>query len=168
MNNWRYVILAVFVAMGIFLFSIWLPNLHFVQNVLFSQYFTASQKIAILLSSLGAYQTNFTVFGRIATLLIAVLFGINVSLVAFYFRQRFVLQKSAGMSLGGIVSGILGVGCASCGSVILSSILGVTTTTAFVTWLPLRGKEFSLIGIAMLTVSVIVTARKIKEPLVCK
>lgn len=164
----KYSLLALGIAGSVLLLSIWLPNLRIITWTLGSDSLSLEQKSNILIAFLGGFQTNFTVFSRATTILIAVLFGVNISVLIFYLKKRFSLEKSVGTSIGGIVSGLLGVGCASCGSVILSSIFGLGATAGFLGLLPLRGQEFALLGIVVLTVSTGITARKIQDPLFCK
>ena len=59
------------------------------------------------------------------------------------------------------------VRCASCGSVILSTFLGVGATAAFTGFLPFGGQEFSILAIIILAASLYVTGKKIADPLVC-
>lgn len=70
-----------------------------------------------------------------------------MSLLIYYFQKRFRLEKTAGMSTVGMLSGLLGVGCASCGSVIISSLIGFGATASVIGVLPLRGQEFGLLGV---------------------
>lgn len=168
MADWRYSILTLVAALALFLFSIWLPNLSFVREITFSSFFTITQKISILLSSLGAFQTNLRPFGRVALVIASLLFGLNVSLFSFYLKQRVKLEKEAGVGLGGIILGILGVGCASCGSFILTLIFGASASIAFLGLLPLKGQEFAILGILLLGLSIVLITKKIQEPLVCK
>jgi hypothetical protein len=95
------------------------------------------------------------------TLVMAVLFGINLAMVAYYFKYRFALQRSVGTSMAGIILGLLGVGCAACGSVVLSTILGSGAALGVIGFLPLRGLEFSLIGILLLAFSIYSTSKKV-------
>lgn len=168
MANKSYLMLILIVALATFLFSIWLPNLSFVKEIITSQYFGVSEKISILFNSLRAFQTNFRPFGRVAMVIISLLFGLNISLLAFYLKRRIALQKVAGMSMGGMLAGLIGIGCASCGSVIIASIFGISAATAFIGLLPFGGQEFSVIGIIVLSLSNIYISKKIQEPLVCK
>ncbi len=168
MRNWRYIVLTFFVVLLLFLFAIWLPNFSFVKEIITSQYFSVPEKASILLSSLKAFQTNFTLFGRVMLVAVSLLFGLNMSLFSFYLKRRIRLQKEAGLSVGGIVAGMLGVGCASCGSFIISSLFGVSASVVFLGFLPLKGQEFGILSIIILSFSIISTARKIQEPVVCK
>lgn len=168
MKNWRYVVLALFISFLLFLFAVWLPNFSFVKEIITSQYFNAPEKVSILLNSLKAFQTNFQPFGRIMIIAVSLLFGVNMSLFSFYLKRRVRLQKEAGLSAGGIMAGMLGVGCASCGSFIISSLLGTSASVAFLGFLPLKGQEFAIISIVILGLSIISIAKKVQEPLICK
>jgi len=168
MKNWRYVVLALFISFLLFLFAIWLPNFSFVKEIITSQYFSVPEKASIILSSLKAFQTNFTSFGRVMLITVSLLFGLNMSLFSFYLKRRVRLQKEAGLSAGGIIAGMLGVGCASCGSFIISSLFGASASVAFLGFLPLKGQEFAIISIIILGLSIISTSKKIQEPLICK
>ena len=67
----------------------------------------------------------------------------------------------------GIAFSLLGVGCASCGSVILTSLIGFASATVVLGLLPLRGIEFGIIGIIILVLAMRLTIKKINQPLVC-
>jgi len=162
----RYVLLALVVALLLLLFSIWLPNLPLVWDTIVSM-LTTPMKFTYLYDSLGAFNTNFSLSSQITTSLIALLFGIHVSLVTFYFINRISTQRSAGIGTLGILSGIVGIGCAACGSVVLSTLIGVGAATGFLGALPFHGLEFTSLGIALLIVAISVVSKKITDPMVC-
>jgi hypothetical protein len=67
----------------------------------------------------------------------------------------------------GAISSVLGIGCASCGSVILTSILlsfGALSSSYVVSIL---GLSFSILGVILLLVSNVVLLRKIRAGNVC-
>lgn len=66
-----------------------------------------------------------------------------------------------------MVSGFVGIGCASCGSVILASVLSLVGAGGVVFLLPLHGVEFNLLAIALLSYSAWRLAKKLRDPLVC-
>jgi len=86
----------------------------------------------------------------------------------FYLKTRITLEKSSGLGLLGIISGLLGVGCASCGSVVLSTLIGVSLTTGIVDFLPLNGLEFGILGMIIVILSIYLLSKKILNPLICK
>jgi len=68
--------------------------------------------------------------------------------------------------LGAIV-GLVGVGCASCGSVILSSVFGFTVAAGILTFLPFKGLEFSFVSLIFLGMSIVWLGRKISRGIAC-
>ena len=167
-KNPFYILLSIIVFFLTLIFSIWLPNFNFIKHTAASSYLTVNQKLGILGASLGAMETNFTTTSRILTIAVSALFSVDFSLTAYYFQKKVSIEKSAGISLVGLLLGLTGVGCISCGSVILMSVLGLTTATAFISILPLRGAEFSLISIAILSYSIYLLNKKIVNPDFCK
>lgn len=163
-----YLILALVVALIIFLISIWLPSRDLIKLVLTSEQFDFSLRIKMLVSSLSLIKTNFTFTSRILVITLSLLGGLNLSMLVFYFKKRVVLQSAAGVSLLGILSGFLGISCAACGSVILFSILGVTATAGFIGVLPFNGMEFGLLGALLPLLSIYLIAKKIQDPLLCQ
>ncbi len=161
-----YFLLAAGVSGAVLLFAIWLPNLGLIGNAI-SGNMSVPDKLMYLWGSLGGLQTNFTVLSRWLTIATAVLVGINVSVVTYYLRQRVAVQRSAGIGAGGLFVGVLGIGCAACGSVLLSSIIGVGATASVVGVLPLGGEEFSILAVVVLALSLFITARKAANPFVC-
>jgi hypothetical protein len=159
--------LFLVLAGAMLLFSIWLPNLGFIKQVIMSGEFTGGEKWNLLIASLGALQTNFTLFSRMVTIVIAFLFGANMTLFVFYVKQQAKLQGALGIGFAGTIAGLLGAGCASCSSVILASIFGTGAAAGFVGILPLRGQEFGLLGIALLFYSIYTIIKKIRKPGVC-
>jgi len=166
-RSW-YIIIAIITAFLLLLLAIWLPNLSFLKHVAVSDSYSFGNKAAIFWSYFGFLGTNFTPLTRTFTIVISLLSGINVAMLVFYLKNRIKLERSAGVGILGVITGLLGVGCASCGSVLLSSFIGLSASAAFTGFLPLRGAEFSIIGMLILLVSIYLIAKKIQNPLTCK
>jgi hypothetical protein len=163
----RYLAGAVFISIFIFYVSLWLSNFSLFFAILGFDSLSVWQKLLFVFSSWEILVTNYTLFNRLVILILAILSGINFALLVYYFRKRFRLELASGASIVSVVVGFLGVGCASCGSVILSSVFGYAATAGFLGILPFRGTEFSFLGIAGLLISIYLIAKKIKAPLVC-
>jgi len=147
-SSYRLFFVAVTVLI-VFLLA-WLPNLQLLRYIMLSPSIGVFGKARFLLGSLDAYRTNFTPFSGLTAFASAVLLGLNASLIMYYFSwQRKLLAADSGLSIIGTVAGVLGIGCASCGSVILS-LVGFSGALAF---LPLGGQELNLLGIILLLVS---------------
>lgn len=163
----KYLAVAIAVTLTVIAFAAWLPNLHLITKVMTSSTMTLWQKTNLMTGLLGSLRTNFTFWSRTVTVISAGLTGIQVSLLAYYLKQTAKLQQSMGMSALGVATSMLGVGCASCGSVVLTSLIGFGSTTALIGILPLRGQEFGILGIGILILAIYLTIKKINAPLVC-
>lgn len=156
------------VTAAVLLFTIILMNYSLLKFVSTSGLFDAQAKVRILTTSLGSFHTRISVPEQIVTVVTALLAGINVSVLAHYFKRRIPLQKAMGVSTVGILGSFFGIGCASCGSVLLISLLGLSAAGGFIRLLPLHGMEFDIVSILILLSSLFFVARKIESPLVCK
>lgn len=145
-----------------------LMNYSLLKFISASGVFDTEAKIRIFMASLGSFRTRISTPEQILTLATAFLVGVNVSVLVHYLKRRIPLQKAMGMSTLGILGSFLGIGCASCGSVLLISLLGLTTAGGFVRLLPLRGMEFGIANILILLSSLLVVARKLESPIICK
>ncbi len=166
-RQWRYALLALIVAAGLLLVTIWLPNLSFMWYLFTDSSFSWATRFGILGGSLTTLKLNSTPLSRTILFTLVVLAGMNVSMLAYYLKRRITMGRELGMSLFGTILGLIGVGCASCGSVVLSSIFGLSATAGFLTLLPLRGLEFGLISIMLLAISIALVSKKIINPLIC-
>ena len=150
---------------------------------------TAKLKVAITL--LGGIGTNFSFLSAGYTIAIAALFGINFAMIV-YFLKRTRLRQGFGRTppeplatergqarvglgrqnlaagVGGIASGALGIGCAACGSFILTTALSSFGAASALAILPLRGGEFGILSVVLLALSLVLISKKIAAPLICK
>lgn len=166
-TNPKYLVLSISVALIVIAFAAWLPNLHLITRVMTSGEMSLWQKTNLLTGLLGSLQTNFAPLSRAVTVISAGLAGVQVSLLVYYLRQTARAAQSMGMSAVGVTASMLGVGCASCGSVVLTSLIGFGSTTAVLGFFPFRGQEFGLLGIVILLFAIHITIKKINDPLVC-
>ena len=164
----KYAALATIVALSLVVFAAWLPNLRLINASLLSSSLTIGQKITLLASLLGSLETNFTTSSRSLLIASAVLMGIQVALATYYIRQTARLQQDMGVSFIAMSLSLLGLGCASCGSVLLATLFGFGAMTNIVRLLPFKGQEFSILGLAILVFATWHTVRKINQPIVCE
>ncbi|MEK7603569.1 MAG: hypothetical protein AAB461_00410 [Patescibacteria group bacterium] len=168
--NANYIILAGALAVGAFVFAVWLPNFGLIGDVFSSSSVPLAAKIKIAVSLLGGISTNFSFLSAGYTIAIAALFGVNMAMVIFFLKQS--RMRLAGQDVatgfGGIASGILGIGCASCGSFILSAALSSFGAAGALAILPLKGGEFGILSIILLLFSLTAISKRIAAPLVCK
>lgn len=167
----RYLLLslAIFVV-GLSLVLL-LPNQALIQQIFSSDTAGLGLKLAFVWSLYGSIVTNFTLVTASYSIVLVLLISIDIALFVFYIRraQKVTkgLKQERAKSLAGIVSGVLGIGCAACGSVILTGIAASLGATGLLLALPLHGGEFALVGIVLLSWSIWYLVKKINDPLVC-
>lgn len=164
-----YVVLTIVVGIVAFAFAVWLPNINLIVSLVTSGDVPLATKIELPFSLLGSITTNFTLFSASYTILISILFGVYISMMTYFLKRRIKEVGQSGVATGflGALSGLLGVGCAACGSFLLTS-LTFFGTGSVLALLPLGGSEFGIIGVLLLVVAIYLTAKKIVDPLVCK
>lgn len=168
-RNPHYVLLALTTSVSVFVFAVWLPNLSLIVRIMAHPSIPLVQKLDLPISLLGSIATNFTLLSATYTIAIAVLFGMNVAMIAYFLRRRVDDARQAGFGTGflGVASGVLGMGCAACGSFLLTSVLSLFGASWLLSYLPLAGGEFGILGVILLAVSLYLTAKKIQNPAVC-
>ena len=155
---------ALFGAVFVVLLTLILPNTKLLGFTLGEPGFSFGLKLRTTAEILWNGRVIFMTHGGAVALLIAVAFGMNAALVFHYMRERVRIDRAAGASAAGIVIGLLGVGCAACGSVVLTSLLGL----GFVAALPFNGLEFAWLGLLVIFASTFMIAKKIVEPEACR
>jgi hypothetical protein len=168
-KEWPYTLIATIVALCVFVVATWLPNLGLLWQIAISSSVPLLYKATVLARFAGSIATNFTVLSGLYTIATAVLFGTNAAMVIYYLKERRRASTRTGVlaGLGGLASGFVGVGCAACGTLVLSPILSFVGAAGLVALLPFEGQEFGLLGVALLGFSIALVAKKIAEPLVC-
>jgi hypothetical protein len=169
----RYVLLALATGLVALILATWLPNLGLVWHIATSESVPFPDKVKILLALIGSITTNFTILSALSAIAIAVLFGMNVATLAYYIQSRRPLVTRAGQgmtatSLVGLASGLFGIGCAACGTLVLSPALTFIGASTLITVLPFGGEEFGVLGIAMLGLSLVLSARMIGQSITCR
>lgn len=165
-----YALLAFVTSLMMFTFAVWLPNIRLIISIFSSSDISFLEKFNLPISLLGSIATNFTLLSASYTITIAILFGVNLAMVIYYLRRKIDVIKQGGITMGflGITSGILGVGCAACGSFLLASTLSLLGASSVLAFLPLTGGEFGVLGVILLIISLYATAKQIQNPAVCK
>lgn len=172
-SKFRYLLIAVIVSLLVFSLAVWLPNFSLLSQVLHPDSAgTISEKANFVFSLYGSIGTNFTAISASYTIAIAILFGINIALLAYYIRRARGGVRNVGSSgaagVGGLVSGIFGIGCAACGTFVLTSLLTLLGVSGLLVFLPFGGEEFGFIGVALLVYSIYILTNRIKDPMVCE
>src|SRR3989338_9925447 len=154
-----YILLALITSSAVFAFAVWLPNISLIVKVMGHPGISLTQKLDLPISLLGSIVTNFTLLSALYTITIAILFGVYVAMLAYFLKRRIKEVGQGGVATGflGITSGVLGVGCAACGSFLLTS-LTLVGASGVLPFLPLGGSEFWIIGVILLTLAIYMTA----------
>jgi hypothetical protein len=163
----KYLVTSLVIFFILSFAAILYPNLKLVREI----WASAGSQDAFLLAKglLFSASTSFGVLSLIFIFLISFLFAVNLSLLIYYIslQTKRASKTELGKSTFGLVLGIIGVGCASCGSLLLLSFLSLVGAGGILSILPLHGQEFGLIGIAILLYSNYSVIKKINAPLVC-
>lgn len=163
-----YLLLAFIVSFLIFSFAVWLRNFPLLGTILTSPAFSIPNKVILFVKFLGGIATNVTPFSASLIIAMSVLFGLNAALFAYYLvQQRQLPRKGGAGAIGALISGMFGVGCASCGSFVLGSILASFGASGLIVLLPLRGEELSILSIILLALSIYWMSKSIQSTKIC-
>lgn len=164
-----YAALAGVLAALVFLLAVWFPNLALIAQVYSGSDAPLADTLGIALSLLGGIATNFGLLSAGYTIAIAVLSGLTSAMIVFTVKQARIVAagQSIAIGSGAIASGVTGVGCASCGSLILGLALPSLGTAGALAALPLQGEEFGILSVALLFVSLLLISKNIAELIVC-
>jgi len=148
-----------------------LPNFSLLATVFGSASVSLSAKLWFFVTLHGTLFTSFTWFTGTYTVMIALLLGVNVSLLWFYIARSRRLRRSdrtlTFTGIGGFVSGVFGIGCAACGTIILTGVLKLLGIAWILTYLPLHGAEFGVLGVLLLSLTVYTLAKRISDLVTC-
>ncbi len=167
----EYLLLFIATTTTVLVGAVAVRNWSLLTQVIESSTLTLVQKLFFLTTFIGSLDELFGTFGSVLLILISLLFAINFAFLIYYIRRVKKILKGSkriqAVGIGGLVSGLLGIGCAACGSIVLTAILSSIGASGLLLILPLHGSEFGILGILLLGFSIFMLARKIKEPLVC-
>jgi len=165
-----YLLLTFITSLTVFVFAVWFPNISLIVKTMGHPGVPFSQKLDLPISLLGSITTNFTLLSASYTIAIAVLFGINLAMIIYFLRQRIGRARQKGVATGffGLASGVVGMGCAACGSLLVFSIFSLVGVSWILLYLPLNGGEFGILGVILLVISLFLVAKRISSPLTCK
>ena len=158
----KNILITFFVFVFFFLGSTLFSNYKLVVQIIKESGITFSEKTGVIWSLVGSIQTNFTTLSAITTTVTALLLGVIVSIIIDQVSKQKGLLRSGGAKTStiGMVSGVLGIGCASCGSLLIST-LGLGGILSF---LPFGGQEFGVLGVILMTYSLALLLKRIESP----
>lgn len=120
-------------------------------------------KIRLLTALLEGMWTTMTRFGLLLLVGAALLTGANLTLTIQKIHRLRSMGRLHFAVGGGSILGVIGGGCAACGLPIVS-LLGLSGS---IIYLPLQGKELSIIGVILLSMSLYFMIKGIKPERSC-
>jgi hypothetical protein len=143
-------------------FSALLPVRSFVGLVIRLPHISFLAKVkTVIITPFESLPLNFSGAALVLLIITAILVGINTTLLVYLIRERVGAYKNSGLTILGMVSAVLGIGCSACGSVVLTTLLSLSATSAIIGFLPLHGLEFSLVSVGLLVLSLGLVMKKI-------
>lgn len=144
-------VVAGFVGFNLFVVT---QNLNLFTNVVVSGSLPLEARLSVLVGLYPFVGTAFTTPQGVLLVGVAVLFGVNLSMLTYQFRENGVSLQEGSGSAAGMALGVLGAGCAACGTAVLAGVLSLFGAAGALTLLPLDGLEFALVALVLLVLSV--------------
>lgn len=127
-----------------------------------------SKRMLLFVMTFFDIKNTFTSGALIVAVLGSLLGGINISLAYTYMRLRGEVIIHSGLYSGiGLLFAFLGVGCAACGTALLSVLLAFFGLSTMLQLLPYQGQEVGYIGLLFLCFATYTLAQKVSAPNVC-
>ncbi len=159
------IIIATLVCMLLLLL---LQNGKAANEILNLEILSFGKRISLATRTLFDIQNTFTAGALILAVLGSFLGGINLSLAYTYMRLRGEVLLHSGLYSGiGLLFAFFGIGCAACGTALLSIILSFFGFSAMLDVLPYQGQEIGYIGLLLLCIATYTLAHKVAVPNVC-
>jgi len=163
-SRWLYLLLSAVIMLSLLLAVTWFPNKAL---LMFSISNDTISFWNLMRATPQFFMANTTIASAMLTGIIIIFTGINTSLLVYYLKRRVARDRSVGLGMFGMLFGILGIGCAACGSIILSSLIGIAAAAQVIGVFPFGGIELSMLGIALLGYSIYQITKKITHTATC-
>lgn len=148
-----YALVAVLAgATGLTLFVI-TQNIPLVRDLVIFGPLPIGDRLTILANLFPFIGTGFDLVTSLLLVAIGTLTGINIAMLLYHLREHRVSLGGSSGSVGGVIFGTLGAGCAACGSAVVAGVLGLFGAGWLLAVLPLEGLEFALLGLVILVLS---------------
>jgi len=162
-GNFKYLVTGFVLAILFYSFNVTIPNIALLKyNYSNFGFFSFTKLFFNLFIGFGM---TILLSSYISLIIISILFGVLVSLLIFKVSSA---KESKGHWFSGIIGSALGIiapGCAACGIGLLS-VLGLSS--AFLTYLPLKGLEISILAILLLSLTILKTSKDLTMCEICK
>lgn len=161
-KNAHYAFLAVVTATVVFFSITIFSQVRLLMSIIPDGGIALYEKLAIILAIAYGAITEFT-SNSLLTVIISVLFGISVAGIIYYFRlyKATAVSVVSAYSTGGAISGIIALGCASCGSLIVGFLASFFSASSLLIFIPYQSFVFGALSIAMLGFSLYILNKKL-------
>lgn len=137
-------------------------------QVLSFDFLPVTKRLSLFFGTFFDFKSTFTSGSLMLAILGSFLGGINLSLAYTYMKIRGRLILRSGLYSGiGLIFAFFGVGCAACGTALVSLIIGFFGFSAMLHVLPYQGEEIGYIGLIFLCIATYSLSRKVMAPNVC-
>lgn len=143
-------VVATWVSLTAFVLA---QNVALVRDLVIGGSLPLADRLVLVREQYPFLGTNYDTVTGIAVLIVAILIGVNLTLVAYHLREHELGASGGGGSVFGVVLGVLGAGCATCGSALLLGLLSLVGASGLLLALPLGGLELSLLAIGAVLLS---------------
>jgi len=143
-------VLAAWLSLTLFTLS---QNLTLASDLIVGGSLPLADRLVLVVEQYPFVGTNYSVADGAALLAVVALIGANLALVAYHVREHDLSAAGSGGSVVGVALGVLGAGCAACGSALLLGVLSLFGASGLVLLLPLGGLELSILSVVALLVS---------------
>lgn len=162
--SFRYLLLAIILAIAFYSLNIIISNFGSLSSFYLSKGFFATLKFFFIMA-LGFYNVV-PISSYIVFIIVSILFGFLISLIFYKVNANISLSKSTRFfGVFGVFLGALFPGCAACGIGLLA-VLGIGT--AFLTFLPFKGLELSVLAVIILGFSIVKMTNDINDCKACE
>lgn len=140
-------------------------NFSLIKAVFSSDNFGLTQKVFSVPAILYSEIFDFGAIKVISSLSLAMIFGINISFIIYYFKiyKASLVSVASAISAGAFFSGIIGLGCVSCGSLAIALLSSFFSISGLLVLLPFNGLEFTILSFVLILISTAIISKKISE-----
>ncbi len=165
--SWRLAASSFTIALLLFLILTWIPTFGLAMQIAATaSTFTGAFTSVASLLLLALFDADAPTQAYI--IVVSLLTGINIALFMQYrLLRRSALPISSAAGAIGFITSILGFGCASCGTLVVSVFLANIGATTVAAVPAIGGYAMQALGITLLAVSTFLLYKKMREPLVC-
>jgi len=143
-------VLTAWLSLTLFALS---QNLQLVRDFIIGGQLPLTDRLVLISEQYPFIGTNYSAVDGVALLVVTALVGANLALVVYHLREHDLSASGGGGSLVGVILGVIGAGCAACGSVILIGILSLFGVSGLILLLPFDGLELSMLAVVALLLS---------------